>query len=89
MKFGQFTRPPIQKNCIFEKPLYQKRHFGDPLYTTKCIFETPSIQQIGIFETPYKKWNFQDPVIQQKGVFDTLLYSIVFRFDPLYKKAKI
>ena len=57
--FANFRDHPIQKNGIFETPLYNKMAFSRPPYTKKCHFRDPPIQQNAIFETPlYKKLAF-------------------------------
>ena len=39
--FANFRDPPIQKNGIFETPLYNKMAFLRPPYTKNGIFGTP------------------------------------------------
>ena len=57
--FANFRDPPIQKNGIFETPLYNKMAFLRPPYTKKWHFRDHPIQQNGIFETPlYKEMPF-------------------------------
>ena len=66
-----FRDPPIQKNAIFETPLYNKMPFSRPPYTKKCHFRDPPIQQNGIFKTPlYNKFSRFDHPIQKWPQFD-------------------
>ena len=60
--------PPIQKNVIFETPLYKKCHFRDPPIQ-KMPFFRPPIQQNAIFETPlYKKCIFETPLYKKNTI---------------------
>ena len=74
--FANFRDPPIQKNGIFETPLYNKMAFLRPPYTKKCHFRDPLYNKMAFSRPPYTT-NF--PIL-------TPLYKNGQNLTPLYKK---